>query len=129
MQDIILDPTKKCHIPVQLQLAKDNEFLAETMASSSETGQVFDSEQSDTSNSDIDISAHLDQNLSFPHLASGKGAQAGAPGQVSGASERRDFADSVSQSDINQIILAQLSALGERLDNIEKIKVKKYPRK
>ena len=41
-----------------------------------------------------------------------------------------DSADLVSQSDINQIILNQLNALGERLDNIEKkIKVQKVPKK
>ena len=49
----------ECHIPVQLQLARDDEFLAETLASSSGTGQVFDSGQSDTSTSDIDIFALL----------------------------------------------------------------------
>ena len=54
------------------------------LAPSSGTGQVFDSEQSDSSVSDIDISAlldHSDQNLSSPYLASGKGAQAGASGE------------------------------------------------
>ena len=45
------------------------------------------------------------------------------------ASVGRRSADSVSQNDINQIILAQLSALGERLDNMEKNKVKKVPKK
>ena len=59
----------ECHIPVQLQLVRDEEFLAETLASSSGTGQVFDSEQSDTNTSDIDIFAILnrsDQKLSSP---------------------------------------------------------------
>ena len=123
---------RECHIPVQLQLARDDEYLAETLALSSGTGQVFDSEQSDTSTSDIDIYAlldHSDQNLSSPHLASSKGAQAGSLGRVSSASEGRDSVDSVSQSDINQIILAQLSALGECLDILKKLKLKSCPRK
>ena len=34
---------RECQIPVQLQLVKDDDFLAKTLASSSGTGQVFDS--------------------------------------------------------------------------------------
>ena len=48
---------------------RDDDFLAHTLASSSGTGQVFDSELSDDSISDIDISAflnHSDQKLSPP---------------------------------------------------------------
>ena len=44
----------------------DGNFLAETLTSSSGTGQVFDSEYSNNSTSDIDISGlleHLDPNL------------------------------------------------------------------
>ena len=44
----------ECHILVQLQLTRDDEFLA-SLASSS--GQDFDSEQSNSSMSDIDTSA------------------------------------------------------------------------
>ena len=59
---------KECHIPVQVQLASDAEFLAVSWGSMDpqHTGQVL-SEQSD-SGSDIDISGLLDisnQNLSF----------------------------------------------------------------
>ena len=59
---------KECHIPVQVQLASDAEFLAVSRGSldPQHTGQVL-SEQSD-SGSDIDISGLLDisnQNLSF----------------------------------------------------------------
>ena len=54
----------ECHIPVQLQLVKDDDFLAETLASSG-AGQVSDSQHSDNSLSDIDISALLIKNC--PH--------------------------------------------------------------
>ena len=67
-----------------------------------------------TSTSGIDISTllnHSDQKLSSPQLVSGKGAQAGGHGRVSGTSEGRDSTDSVSQSDINQIVLIQLNAI------------------
>ena len=65
---------------MQLQLVKDHEFLAETMAASSGTGQVFDFEHSDDSISDIDISAlldHSDQKLSSLSVDSDKNACAG----------------------------------------------------
>ena len=66
---------------------KDDDFLAETLASSSGTRQVFDSEHSDDSISDIDISAllnHLDQKLSSPSVDSDKGAGAGGSGRSAG---------------------------------------------
>ena len=54
---------RECNIPVQLQLAKDDDFLA--LASSSGTGQVFDSEHS----ADIDISVLLKHsNKKLPSL-------------------------------------------------------------
>ena len=56
---------RECHIPIQLQLARDEEFLMESLEASGHAGQVFDSDQSDLSRSDIDISALLntsDQN-------------------------------------------------------------------
>ena len=55
----------------------------ETLASSSGTGKVFDSEHSDDSTSDIDISAllnHVDQKLSAPPVDSVKGVGAGGSG-------------------------------------------------
>ena len=57
-------------------------FWQRPLDSSSGTGQVFDSEQSDTSTSDIDISALLDHSnkkLSSPQLVSGKGASGWRP--------------------------------------------------
>ena len=56
---------RECHIPIQLQLARDEEFLTESLEASGHTGQVFDSDQSDIRRSGIDISALLntsDQN-------------------------------------------------------------------
>ena len=57
MLDTMLDPANESATFQYLQLVKDDEFLAETLALSSGTGQVFDSEHSDVSISDIDISA------------------------------------------------------------------------
>ena len=48
---------RECNIPVQLQLARDEEFLTESLEASGHAGQVFDSDHYDTSGSDIDISA------------------------------------------------------------------------
>ena len=115
---------RECHIPVQLQLAGDDEFLANSLRSHSGIGQVFVSDDSDTSSSDIDISALLesDQNSSPQPSASGTGARSHDLGQGprSGGGSGKNL-DTVSQNDINQIILSQLSALGDRLDKIEKV--------
>ena len=54
-------------IPIKLELASDEDFTAALRASTS--GQVFDSEHTDSSDSDIDILGlinHSDQNLSDP---------------------------------------------------------------
>ena len=55
---------KECSISIQLQLALDEDFMARLGPSTS--GQVFYSEHTDWSESDIDISDminHLDQNF------------------------------------------------------------------
>ena len=78
---------RECHIPVQLQLVEDDEFLAETFASSFGTGQVSDSEHSDNSLSDIDISAplnHTDPKLSSPSVDLVKGAGSDGSGRSAG---------------------------------------------
>ena len=56
---------RECHIPVQLQLARGEDFLTESLEASGHAGQVFNSDHSGTSESDIDISGLLnvsDQN-------------------------------------------------------------------
>ena len=56
---------RECHIPIQLQLPRDEDFLAGSLEASGHAGQVPDSDQSDISGSHIDISALLnssDQN-------------------------------------------------------------------
>ena len=50
---------RECHIPVQLQLARDEDFLTGSLEASGQAGQVSDSDQSDINGSDIDISALL----------------------------------------------------------------------
>ena len=117
------------HIPVQLQLVKDDDFLAETLASSTGTGQVFDSEPSDDSILYIDISALLDQKLSSLSMHSVNNAKAGGSGLASGGTGGKGSNSSVSQNDINQIILAPLSSLGEHLDSMEENMSKVCPRK
>ena len=55
---------KEGTIPIQLQLASDEDFMATLRPSTS--GQVFESEHTDSSDSDIDISDlinHSDQNF------------------------------------------------------------------
>ena len=102
------------------------------MASFTGTGQVFDSEHSDDSISDIDISAlldHSDQKLSLPSTHSVNSAKAGGSGRASGGTGGKGSNSSVSQNYINQIILAQLGSLGERLDSMEKNYVKGVPKK
>ena len=112
---------RECSIPVQLQLATDEDFMTASRShmESPQAGQVF-SELSD-SESDIDISDFIrssDQNLS-PISSDKQGALTGggrdsAPG-VSGS----NFSTS-DQAAINQKILQQLNALGQWLDSIEK---------
>ena len=50
---------RECHIPVQLQLARDEDFLTGSLEAFGQAGQVSDSDQSDISGSDIDLSALL----------------------------------------------------------------------
>ena len=103
-------------IPIQLQLASDEDFMDALRPSAS--GQVFESEHTDSSDSDIDISDlinHSDQNLSDPVIRSevfpGKG-QGPVNQHVSGE-------NSVSQNDINRQIWQQLNSLGDRFAAIE----------
>ena len=58
---------KEYSIPIQLQLASDEDFMVALRPSTS--GQVFESEHTDLSDSDIDISDlinHSNQNLPDP---------------------------------------------------------------
>ena len=76
----------ECHIPIQLQLVSDVDFLTASRggADSSQSGQVV-TDLSD-SGSDIDISAlvdHSDQNLSSSQIFSSQGVQKASEGQVS----------------------------------------------
>ena len=96
--------------------------MKETLASSSGTGQVFDSEYSDDSIFDIDLSAF------FNPVDSAKGAEAGGSGWSACGPGWLGYDGSVSQSDINRIILAQLTSLGERLDSMEKIMSRVFPK-
>ena len=107
---------KEGTIPIQLQLASDEDFMAALRPSTS--GQVFESEHTDSSDSDIDISDlinHSDQNLSD---SVNKNADV-FPGRGRGSAIQSTSTDPVSQNDINRQILQQLSSLGDRLAVIE----------
>ena len=111
---------KECHIPVQVQLTTDEEFLAASQGSlDPHSGQVL-SDQSD-SGSDIDTSGLLDisnQNLSFSDSSSvSHGAAASGSGGPKASSSNPINVD---QNMIKQQILAQLNVLGKRLNSIKK---------
>ena len=111
----------ECHIPIQLQLASDIDFLTASgeEADSSQSGQVV-TDLSD-SGSDIDIPAlieHFDQNLSSSPVISGHGVQKARQGQASQASGS-NVALTEQQHIINIQIVSCLNALGARLDNME----------
>ena len=112
---------RECHIPVQLQLAGDEDFLTGSLEASGQAGQVSDSDQSDISGSDIDISTLLntsEQNSPISSPVKGK-THTTKSGQMSQGLGEGGSSDHVTQNDINHIILSQLTALGERLANIE----------
>ena len=80
----------------------------------STSGQVFESEHTDSSDSDIDVSElidHSDQNLSDPVYSDAEAF----PGHGQGPANQGTSNDSVSQNDINRKILQQLGSLGDRL--------------
>ena len=112
----------ECQIPIQLQLVSDADFLTASGEgpSSSHSGQVGFTDLSD-SGSNIDIDAlvdHSDQNLSpTPHGLEGvhKAGRGHTPQSM--GSNQTD----VDQNHINTEILAQLTALGARLDNMESL--------
>ena len=112
---------RECSIPVQLQLATDEDFMMASRShmESPQAGQVF-SELSD-SESDIDISDFIrssDQNLS-PISSDKQGALTGGGRDSAPSVSGSNFSTS-DQAAINQKILQQLNALGQRLDSTEK---------
>ena len=115
-------------IPIQLQVASDDDFLSQTLGASHPTPrQVSLSDQSrSTSESELDISGILqdsdqdfsvsDRDVHFKRKSSGGSRLAvqSDPNSVH-----------ISQNDINKQILAQLQVLGSRLDSLEQKPVKK----
>ena len=64
---------KECSIPIQLQLASDEDYMAVLIPSTS--GQVFESEHTDSSDSDIDISDFINYSAQiFSDLRSSRDA-------------------------------------------------------
>ena len=113
-------------IPVQLQLHSDEDFLTQTMgASHPSPGQVSLNQSDSTSSSDVDVSALLnisDKICSSPDFGSDKSAKPIGHAHASGRvlTEGRDQTNP-SQADINKQMLSQLSRLGDRLTNIERV--------
>ena len=96
--------------------------LAGSLRSPSETWRVFDSDNSDTSSPEIDISALLksDHNSSTKHFVSDTDAKSDGLGQGPSATGEGGASNFVSQNDINQMFLSQLAALDDRLNKKEK---------
>ena len=93
---------KECSIPIQLQVASDDDFMAALRPSTS--GQVSESEHTDLSDSDIDVSElidHSDQNLSDPVNSDAEAF----PERGQSPANQSTSNDSVSQNDINRKIL------------------------
>ena len=107
---------RECSIPVQLQSATDDDFMTASWSlMESVFSELLDSE------SDIHISDFIrssDQNFSpifwDKQSALTGGGRDSAPGTSGSNSSTSD------QTVINQKILQQLNALGQRLDSIEK---------
>ena len=94
-------------------------------ASHPSPGQVSFNQSDSTSSSGLDVSALLntsDKICSSPDFRSDKSAKPTGHALVSGCvrTEGRDQTNA-SQADINKQILSQLSRLGDRLTNIEKV--------
>ena len=101
------------HIPIQPQMAGDEDFLATLGHSTSRIGQVSFTEHSDSgSESNIDVSDlinHSDK-ISSPVLASVGGA---VSTEVQSSLDPRSRGNkNISQNDINHQILTQLANLG-----------------
>ena len=113
-------------IPVQLQLHSDDEFLTQMLgASHPSPGQVSFNQSDSTSSSNLDASALLntsDKICSSLDFGSDKSAKPTGHAHTSGrvCTEGRDHSNP-SQADINKQILSQLSRLGDRLANMEKV--------
>ena len=105
----------ECSIPIQLQLASDEDFMAALRPST--FGQVSYSEHTDSSDSDIDKSDMInnsDQNFRILLVKMWR-----VPLAKDGVDHSCQNDHSVSQNDINRQILAQLSNLGDHLGVIE----------
>ena len=108
-------------IPVELQLPADADFLSHTVGSShSMPGQVLSDQSFGTSTSNLDVSGLLDtsdREFQSPIFGSGEHARAGVLARELGVSQSKY--EALSQNSINKEILAQLSALGDRLATYE----------
>ena len=111
-------------IPVQLH--SDEDFLTQTLgARHPSPGQVSFNQSDSNRSSYLDVSALLntsDKICSSPNFGSDKSAKPTGHAHASGRvrTEGRDHSNP-SQADINKQILSQLSRLGDRLANIEKV--------
>ena len=108
-------------IPVELQLASDADFLSHTLGSGHPMpGQVLLDWSFSTNASDLDVSGWLDtsdREFQSPIFGSGKHARASVSARELGVGTSKS--EDLSQDSINKQILAQLSALGDRLATLE----------
>ena len=115
-------------IPIQLQVASDDDFLSQILGASHPTPrQVSLSDQSQSSSeSELDISGILqdsEQDLSLSDREVHFKRKPSGGSRLAGQSDQNSV--QILQNDINKQILAQLQVLGSRLDSLEQTPVKK----
>ena len=107
-------------IPIEIQMAPDNDFISQMIGSSHPTpGQVDLSNYSSISDSDLNISGlmYTDENSGSKFFNNIKNDSVEYSGHVAGSSD--PAAQTVDQNASNKVILDQLTVIGYRLDKME----------
>ena len=99
--------TDPIHVPVQLQLSDDSQFISQLMKQQENSVQVSDS---NSSASDLNCS---DLVQSDDETSNGKSKNDSSSDSV--VSDKQNPSTSVSQDMINAQLLAQLQSIGQRL--------------
>ena len=109
--------TDPIHVPVQLQLSDDSQFISQLMKQQENSVQVSDS---NSSASDLNCS---DLVQSDDETSNGKSKNDSSSDSV--VSDKQNPSTSVSQDMINAQLLAQLQSIGQRLTKIKSTQCKK----
>ena len=114
---------REIHLPIQLQLSQDEDFVTQALGSDPTSGQVSLTDLSGTSDSDIDVDklVHgLDRNLSDSESSPTVTRYARTDSQDHSPVRSTPHKSKKSDQDhINQTILTQLNAISDRLTKIE----------